>query len=289
MEKIFQGNKIKIIKEKDKSGRRLLKSLILGIFALVWITPFLWMISTSFKRNMDIFSYPIDWIPKNPILDNYHEVWFGRYPFQTFYINSLFVTGITVIGAVIISSMAAYAFARMEFPGRNAIFIMFLATMMIPTQVTLIPRFILFNTLGILDSHTSLILPGLFNIFCTFLMRQFYLQVPFAFSESARIDGAGEFRIWFQIIMPLTKPALVTMVVLIFTWTWNDYENPLIFLTSEKLFTIPLGLNKFIDEYGTQFGPMMAAAACSLLPMFVIFMFGQKYFVEGVASSGVKG
>lgn len=289
MEKIFQGNKIKIIKEKDKSGRRLLKSLILGIFALVWITPFLWMISTSFKRNMDIFSYPIDWIPKNPILDNYHEVWFGRYPFQTFYLNSLFVTGITVIGAVIISSMAAYAFARMEFPGRNAIFIMFLATMMIPTQVTLIPRFILFNTLGILDSHTSLILPGLFNIFCTFLMRQFYLQVPFAFSESARIDGAGEFRIWFQIIMPLTKPALVTMVVLIFTWTWNDYENPLIFLTSEKLFTIPLGLNKFIDEYGTQFGPMMAAAACSLLPMFVIFMFGQKYFVEGVASSGVKG
>lgn len=288
MEKIPFYNKQIILRNKSNL-LKLLKTIILGAFALIWITPFLWMLSTSFKRNTDIFNYPIDWIPAAPILENYHEVWFGRYPFLTFYLNSLFVTGITVIGAVIISSMAAYAFARMKFPGRDVIFILFLATMMIPTQVTLIPRFILFNSLGILNSHTALILPGLFNIFCTFLMRQFYLQVPFALSEAARIDGAGEFRVWFQIIMPLTKPALVTMIVLIFTWTWNDYENPLIFLTSEKLFTIPLGLNKFIDEYGTQFGPMMAAATCSLLPMFLIFMFGQKYFVEGVASSGVKG
>lgn len=274
---------------QNKKIIRVVGSILMGLLSIVWITPFLWMLSTAFKRHNEIFKYPVEWIPESPIWNNFAEVWFGRYPFQVYYLNSLLVTFLTVIGAVLVSSLAAYGFARLEFPGKNAIFLMFLATMMIPTQVTLIPRFVLFNMIGILDSIWALVLPGIFNVFCTFLMRQFYLQIPFAFSEAAHIDGAGELRIWFQIIMPLTKPALVTMVVLIFTWTWNDYENPLIFLTSKNLFTIPLGLNNFIDEYGTQFGPMMAAATCSLLPMFIIFLFGQRYFVEGVASSGVKG
>lgn len=269
--------------------RNITVSLLTAVMAIIWIVPFLWMLSTSFKPNTQIFDFPVAWIPKTPILDNFSEVWMGRHPFHIFYFNSLLVTLVTVVGAVMVSSMAAYGFARLQFPGRDAIFLLFLATMMIPTQVTLIPRFVLFNLMGILDSHWALILPGLFNVFCTFLMRQFYLQIPFALSESAQLDGAGEFRIWYQIIMPLTKPALVTMVILIFTWTWNDYENPLIFLTSQKLFTIPLGLNNFIDEYGTQYGPMMAAAVCSLIPMFIIFISGQKYFVAGVASSGIKG
>ena len=274
-------NKEKLIK--------IASTLVIALIAVIWILPFIWMISTSFKMTTQIFNYPIDWIPKVITLENFKEVWMGSHPFNLYYINSVVVTTLTVIGAVIICSLSAYGFARIEFPGRDFIFLMFLAAMMIPTQVTLIPRFILFNWLNMLDTHWALILPGFFNVFCTFLLRQFYIQIPFELSEAAKIDGAGEFRTWAQIIMPLTKSAMVTMIILVFTWTWNDYENPLIFLTSKKLYTIPLGLNNFIDEYGTRYAPMMAASISSLLPMIIIFIAGQKYFVEGVATSGLKG
>ena len=275
---------------KQKSGiKKTLLSLVIAGLALLWILPFIWMLSTSFKRAIDIFNYPVEWVPQIWDFSNYTAVWGGAYPFPTYYLNSVVVTVLTVLGGVVVSSLAAYGFARLHFPGRDAIFLLFLAAIMIPTQVTLIPRFILFHWLGMIDSHWALILPGVFNVFCIFLLRQFYLQIPFELSEAARMDGASELQIWYRIITPATKPALVTVVILLFTWTWNDYENPLIFLTSQKLFTIPLGLNHFVDEFGQQYAPMMAASVCSLLPMLLLFIFGQRYFIEGVTTSGLKG
>lgn len=257
--------------------------------AVLMLVPLIWMISTSFKQPMEIFSYPVNWIPKVITLDNYEEVWFGIYPFYTYYTNSLFVTLTTVMGAILFNSLAGYAFARVRFAGRDKIFVLYLAALMIPNQVTLVPKFLMFKSIGILDSHLALILPGIFQVLCVFLLRQFFLQIPFDFTEAALIDGAGEITTCFKVIMPLAKPAIVTLIVLTFTYSWNDYENPLIFLTSKNLYTLPLGLNHFVDEAGTRYGPMMAASVSSIILIIIIFLAGQKYFIEGLTSGGVKG
>jgi multiple sugar transport system permease protein len=199
------------------------------------------------------------------------------------------VTGITVFGTVVVSSAAAYGFARIQFKGRDLVFMIFLATMMVPDQVTLIPRFILFNYLGIYNTHLSLILPGIFTAFGTFLMRQFYMTIPNELSEAARMEGANHFRIWSQILVPLSKPTLVSLIILSFTWNWNEFVNPLVFLNKKELFTVPLGLTNFIDESGTEYSLMMAAAVSSILPVILLFLVCQRWFIEGVVSSGVKG
>jgi multiple sugar transport system permease protein len=231
----------------------------------------------------------MSWIPRVWTFESYMKVFGGKYPFHLYYLNTISITFFTILGSTIVSSLAAYGFSRLKFPGRDKIFLLYLSAIMVPTQVTLIPRFILFNWMGLINNHLSLILPGVFNVFCIFLLRQFYIQIPFDLSEAAIVDGASEFKIWYKIILPLTKPALVTVIILQFTWTWNDYENPLIFLTDKRLFTLLIGLNNFIDEFGQDYGPMMAASVVSLIPAAVIFMAGQKYFIQGVISSGIKG
>lgn len=268
---------------------KLLLTLIMLAFAFTMILPFLWMITTSLKKPIEVFAYPIQWIPETIEWDNYEKVWIGTKSFWVYYWNSIKVTTITVLGTVIISSAAAYGFARIRFKGRDAIFLIYLATLMVPDQVTLIPRFILFNYLGIYNTHLALILPGIFTAFGIFLLRQFYLSIPEDFSEAARMEGANHFRIWTRIIIPLSKPTIVSLVILSFTLNWNEFVNPLVFLTDRELFTVPLGLTNFIDDMGTEYTLMMAATVSSILPVILVFLVGQKWFIEGVVSSGVKG
>ncbi|MCG8335307.1 MAG: carbohydrate ABC transporter permease, partial [Proteobacteria bacterium] len=194
-----------------------------------------------------------------------------------------------ILGLILISSTAGYAFARMEFKFKNILFMLFLSTLMVPVQVTLVPRFVLFKWIGIYDTHFSLILPSMFNVIGIFLYRQFLISIPMELSESAKIDGASHFRIWSQIMMPLSKSAMISLVILGFTWTWNDYMNPLIFLTSKNLYTIPVGLQALIDEEGINFNLFMAGATCAIVPVMIVFFLCQKYFIEGVASSAIKG
>jgi len=268
---------------------KLLLTVIMIAFAFTMILPFLWMITTSLKKPIEVFAYPIQWIPERIQWDNYEKVWIGANSFWVYYWNSIKVTTITVLGTVIISSAAAYGFARIRFKGRDAVFLIYLATLMVPDQVTLIPRFILFNYLGIYNTHLALILPGIFTAFGIFLLRQFYLSIPEDFSEAARMEGANHFRIWTSIIIPLSKPTIVSLIILSFTLNWNEFVNPLVFLTDRELFTVPLGLTNFIDEMGTEYTLMMAAAVSSILPVILVFLLGQKWFIEGVVSSGVKG
>ncbi|MBD2867020.1 carbohydrate ABC transporter permease [Paenibacillus arenilitoris] len=264
-------------------------SLLMGLFALVMIIPFLWMISTSFKVNGEVFDYPIQWIPNQWNFENYKKVWTGDNPFYLYYFNSLKITVITVAGNLFTSAMAGFAFARLQFKGRNFLFLLYLSTMMIPSQVLLVPRFILFDTMKLINTHYSLILPGMFTVFGTFLMRQFFSTLPGELLEAAKVDGAGYWRTFWQICLPLTKPALMTLLILTFTWHWNDYEQPLIFLRDKALYTIPLGLTTFVEEFGTDYVLSMAASVSALIPILIVVVICQKWFVEGITSSGLKG
>ncbi len=266
----------------------LLTLFALGI-GLFMVMPLVWMISASLKSEVEVFQYPIRWIPETIRWSNYQEVWAGMYPFGIFYLNSLKVTIISVTGLLITSSLAAYSFAKLDYPGRDFLFVAYLSTMMIPPQVLLVPRFILFRQFGILNTHWALILPGIFIIFGVFLLRQFFSTIPNELSESALIDGASHLTIWSRIIMPLAKPALVSLLIVSFVWRWNDYEEPLIFLNTKELFTIPVAMTLFIDEFETRYSLIMAATVSAILPVLVVFLAGQRFFVQGVVTSGLKG
>lgn len=269
---------------------KIVMTIVMGIFGFAMVLPFLWMLSASFKHSMDIFKFPIDWIPSNPRLENYTTVWLNKsYPFYLFFFNSLKVAVLSILGLLFVSSTAAYAFAKIDFKGKNIIFLIYLATMMIPAQATLVPRFAIFKVLGIYDTHWALIIPASFNIVGMFMLRQFFISIPKELSESAKIDGAGYIRIWWQIILPLAKPALLSLVILGFVWSWNDYTNALIFLITKENYTIPIGLQAFMEDDMTQYNLIMTGATCAILPIIVLFLFCQKYFIKGIATSGIKG
>lgn len=253
------------------------------------LSPFLWMISGSFKIQAELFNYPIEWIPKHWNWDNYKQVWGGNYDFVQYYHNTIKITLFTVAGSLITSSLAGFAFAKVNFVGRDKLFLLYLSTMIIPGQVLLVPRFIVFDQLGLVNTHLAIILPGIFTVFGTFLMRQFFSTIPNELLEAAKVDGAGFARLYGQICLPLTKPALVTLLILNFTAHWNEYENPLIFLRDQRLYTITLGLTNFVDENVTDYTLMMAASVSALIPVILVVAFFQKWFVEGIASSGLKG
>ncbi len=264
-------------------------TLIMLFFSIVMVVPFLWMISTSFKTPAEVFQYPIRWIPAHFNWSHHVKVWTGDNSFVLYYLNSLKVAVLSTIGAVCLSALAAYGFARIEFKGRNTMFMVYLSMMMIPPQVLFVPKFIMFDWAGIFNTHWALILPGMFTIFGVFMMRQFFLSVPHEISEAAFIDGAGHFRIFSRIILPMAKPSLATLAIIDFSWHWNDYENALVFLIDHDLFTVPLGLQNFILENNVDYNGMMAAATAGIIPMILVFLIGQKYIIEGVASSAVKG
>lgn len=234
------------------------------------------------------FEYPIHWIPKRWNFNTYKTVFTDKL-FPKYFLNSVVVTFFSVAGNVFFSAIAGYAFARLRFKGRELLFMLYLATMMVPNQVLLVPKYLLFLWLGISNTHLTLILPAMFEVFSVFLMRQAFMSVPGSLSEAAIIDGAGPFRVFWQIILPQIKPTMLTVTLLQFTSSWNDYINPKTYLSRDWMYTIPVGLQKFQLSNGSSYSTIMAGTAVSLIPILVLFVFTQKYFVESVASSGVKG
>ena len=275
-----------------KNNKRIAKiicSLCLWSLVLLCIVPFIWMVSASFKREADIFAVPFRLIPDYLNLQNFKEVWFGKYSYSLMFLNSAKVTLLSVGFAVTTSILAGYGFSKIKFPGRDKIFLLYLATMMIPSQVTLIPKFVMFNKMGLTGTHLTLILPGLITITGTFLMRQYFMQIPDELRESARVDGANEYVIWARIMVPIAKPSMASLAMVVFLWNWNSYLEPLVFLSDWRLYTIPIALTNFIEESVTEYNLVMAAAASALIPAFLVFIFGQKFLVKGLVSGAVKG
>lgn len=263
--------------------------LMMGM-SILFLLPFVWMLSTSFKIEADVFTYPIQWIPKTwHVIENYKEVWNGQFPFYKYYLNSIKITVVTTILSCIVSALAAYGFSKIQFAAGKYLFLIVLATYMIPQQAILVPQFILYRSIGFFDSHVGLILLGSFSVLGTFMLRQFFMGVHNEYIESAKIDGAGHGRIFMQIAFPLVRPAVATYAILRFIWTWNDYQNPLIFLRTDSLYTIQLAMQKFTTINGEFYSLIMAAAVSSIVPLLIIFVIGQKSVIEGIALGGVKG
>jgi len=263
---------------------------VMWVSALLFLFPFVWMVVSSLKRDIDVFRLPIDWIPDPVSFFGYERVWTGEYPITRFMGNSVIVAFFRVFGEVLTASLAAYAFARMEFRFKNIIFILYLATMIIPHQMLLVPRFILYQEIGIHDTLWALILPGMFTVFGTFLLRQFFMGIPKDLTDAAKMDGASELQCYYQIVMPLAKPAIASLMILAFVWSWNDYETPLVMLTSEEIFTIPIGLTRYMDEGGGMSPSLaMAGAVSSIVPVIVVFLILQRQFIQALTRTGMKG
>lgn len=267
---------------------RALTTVLVGVFALACVFPFLWMLSTSFKFEMDVMEFPIRLIPKRWNLNNYATVW-NNSDFPRYYLNSIKVTVCAVLGELCITTTAAYAFGRLRFRGKKVLYTLYLSTMMIPGQVLLLPKYIYFSQLHITNTHWALILPSFFSVFGVLLMRQVFAQIPFEYTEAAYMDGASHPHIFLRLILPLAKPGIMTLLLLSFTWSWNDYMNPLVFLSNEDLFTLTVGLQRFQEDASTNYALIMAGATVSLIPLILLFLFTQKYFIESFASAGVKG
>ena len=272
---------------------RLVVLIILSAGAVVMMLPVAWLISTSLKEPGQIFRFPPEWIPNPVRWRNYPDA-LTALPFERYILNTLFITGSNMIGVLVSSSLAAYGFARLRFPGRDVIFWMLLSTLMLPQAVILIPRYIEFRQLGWIDTYRPLIVPnffgaGLSSVFYIFLLRQFFRTIPRELSDAAKIDGASEFRIYWQMIMPLSRPALAVVLIFTFLDNWNNYLEPLIFLSSPDKFTVALGLTSFRGLYTTQWHLLMAASTVMIVPVVLLFFLLQRYFVRGVVLSGMKG
>lgn len=268
------------------------KGFIYGILtagAFLMVLPFLWMISTSLKGGGSVFDYPPRLIPSPIHFENYAKSW-ELLPIGLAYVNSLKISLLVTVGSLLTCSMAGYAFAKMRFVGRNALFVALLATMMIPGQVTLIPMFMWFSEFGWVDTHWPLIVPPvLSNAFGVFLLRQFMATIPNELEEAGRMDGLNPFRIYWSIVLPNCKPALAALGIFTFMGNWNNFLTPLIYLNTETKFTLPLIIASFKGLYTTDWPLLMAASCISLVPMLVVYLFAQRYFIEGITLSGLKG
>ncbi len=265
-------------------------TIILIVIGIICIYPFLFMVSSSFKISGDVLSKPLQLIPEQIILSNYTDL-FGDpyYDFGRWYVNTVVMTVLTIAIKLFVVSITAYAFSKINFKGRDLIFLVLLSSLMIPSDIMLIPRYIIFRQIHILDTMWSLILPATFDIYFVFMMRQAFIGIPNEISEAARIDGCNHFTIYSRIILPLAKPSLVTMVLFTFVWSWNDYMGPYIFISSLEKQMLSVGIKLFTEGTVTDPALQMSAASIVLIPVLVLFFFSQKYFVEGVNSSAVKG
>ena len=269
------------------SVRRGFAYLLLVVLSVAVLVPFAWMVSSSLKLDNEVFSVPIRWIPAEFHWENFTTIW-SRIPLLTYLRNSVFLSLTITVLQVLTGSFAAYGFAKVRFPGRDALFLAYIATIAVPWQAYMVPQYIIMQKAGLVNTHLSLILLQAFSAFGVFLMRQYYLTIPDELSEAARLDGLSEYGIWARIILPLSKPALASLALLTFVNTWNDYMGPFIYLTDNKLWTIQLGLRSFIGLYDAEFAMIMTGSVLSVLPILVIFLLGQKYFVRGIATSGLK-
>lgn len=260
--------------------------------ALFFLLPFIWMVSTSLKTPTQVWTFPPEWIPKPPTLKTYSGIW-AMAPIHLFLANSFVVTGLSIAGMVVSCSLVAFGFARLRFRGRNILFIILLGSMILPPQIYMIPQYLFFSFLGWVDTFKPLYVPFWFAAylgpFYIFLLRQFFLTIPRELDEAALIDGCSWFGIYARIILPLSKPALIAAVIFCFTWTWNDFLKPLIYLSSRENYTITLGLRYFQSQYGMRYiRELMTASTISAIPTLILFFFFQKYFVEGISLRAVK-
>jgi len=294
-------------KRRTEKITRIVVTIVLVLGAITMMLPVIWMLSTSFKTRTDVFSVPPVWIPSPLHFENYPAAWtvsgmyagedwdflgipFHGITFTTYTLNTLTIAVLSCLGTTMTASLVAFAFARLRFPGRGPLFLLCLMTMMVPPQVTMIPTFILFKTWHMYDTFYPLILPaflggGAYNIF---LMRQFFMSIPYEMDEAAKIDGCTNFGVFWRILLPLCKPALTTVSVFSFVYNWNDYLNPLIYLDSNSKKTLALGLKNFVSLYGQDYHLLMAASLLISIPIAVMFLIGQRYFIQGIATTGLK-
>jgi multiple sugar transport system permease protein len=263
--------------------------VILIILASFMLIPFIWMLSASIKSDREVFQMnPFVLIPENPKWSNYSEIW-TRIPFLKFVENTVFLTIVVTFLQLLTSSFAAYSFAKLDFKHKNTLFFAYIATIAMPWQVYMVPQFLMMRKMGLNDKLLAIICLQAFSAFGVFMMKQFYEDIPDELCEAARIDGMSEYGIYLKIMLPLSKPALSTLTIFTFVNTWNDYLGPLIYLKTESKKTIQLGLKMFISQYSSDYGLIMAGSVLSLIPVIIVFLCLQKYFVEGVASTGLKG
>lgn len=274
--------------KKDSVIGKVIIYLVLIIVAFTMLVPFVWMLSASVKLNKDVFTFPMQWIPADPQWVNYETIW-QKIPLGTFTLNTFKLTIIVTLLQLFTSSFAAYAFAKLHFKGRDALFLGYIGTIAVPWQAYMVPQFMMMRSFHLNNTHLAIICLQAFSAFGVFLMRQFYEGIPDELCEAARIDGLSEYGIWWRIMLPLSKPAMSTLVIFTFVTTWNDFLGPLIYLTDTKLKTIQLGLRMFITQYSSDYNLIMAASVVSLIPVLIVFLSLQKYFVQGVATSGLKG
>lgn len=259
------------------------------MFSVLYIFPFYWLIRSSFMTSAEIFAMPMRWLPKQFLWTNFSYS-LTAFPFIVYLRNTLFIVILNIVGNIFASSFAAFGFARLDFPGKKFFFGLIISTMMIPWAVLLIPSFIIWQRLGFYDTYVPLTLPAFFmNAYYIFLVRQFINTLPKDYDEAARIDGAGYLSIYAKIILPLIIPALATVGVFSFMWSWNDFLGPLIYLRSSHNLTLALGLRQFLAQYTNQWHYLMAASSVVILPMILLYFFAQRYFIEGISFSGLKG
>lgn len=276
-------------KRKMKGLKRILLWGVILLVCIMSLFPFFWMIRSSLMTKTEIFGTPMKWLPKVPQWSNYVEA-LSQIPFMKFFMNSFFLVIVNIVGKLLSSSLVAFGFSRINFKGKNICFALVIATMMIPWSVLLIPQFMLWSLAGLYNTYFPLTVPAFFlDGFYIFLLRQFFQTLPREYDEAAIIDGAGYFTIYAKILMPLCKPALMTVCVFTFMNTWNDFIGPMIYLKDVNKYTVSLGLQQFISQYTTEWHYMMAAATVAIVPMIIMFFFAQRYFIEGMTFAGVKG
>lgn len=276
---------------KEKSGvtgGKIAVYVILILLSILTIIPFAWMLSASLKLNKDVFAWPMEWIPANPQWRNYVDIW-TKIPLMKFISNTVLLTIVVTVLQLLTSSFAAYAFAKLRFKGRNLLFLGYIATIAMPWQVYMVPQFLMMSGMGLNDKLTAIICLQAFSAFGVFMMKQFYDGIPDELCEAARIDGLSEYGIWWRIMLPLSKPSLATLTIFTFVNTWNDFLGPYMYLTTDTKKTLQLGLRMFLGQYSSEYGLIMAASVVALIPVLIVFLALQKYFVQGIASSGLKG
>lgn len=276
-----------VIKER---ASKISLTVVMALLGLSCIFPFIFMLSSSFKVSGEVMKFPFHLIPENATLDNFTGLFTnGMYRFEKWYLNTIIMTASCIIIKIFFVSFTAYGFAKINFKGKDIIFLVLLSAMMIPGDIMILPRYIIFKNLAILDTMWALVLPSCVDVYFVFLMRQSFISIPESISEAAKIDGCGHLRIYWQVIFPLSKPSIATMALFSFTWAWNDYMGPYLYISTMDKQMLSVGVKLFASGLVQDYGAQMAAATVVLIPVLAAFLFCQRFFIEGVASSGVKG
>lgn len=276
--------------KKNERAAAIVRTIVVSLIAVLFVVPLVWMVLSSLKTAPEVFARPFHWLPAKTQWQNYATVWMNEEASMLrAFANTLYIALFSIIGQMFISSLAAYSFAKINFKGKQVVFMLFLSSMMVPSQLTIIPRFMLFKTIGLYNNLWAIILPAFFGATSIFMLRQFYMGLPNDLIEAAKIDGAGHLRIFLRIMLPLTKAALMSLIILAFISSWNEYMAPLIFLVKKELYTVSQNIQWYMLDEFKEHNLTMAAATSAIVPVVILFIVGQKYFVEGIATSGVKG